>query len=421
MAHVRRRARLAVLAAALLSTAGLTVAGPAGPARAGTNLCSNPVLASNLNGWGSLDGGWVTRDPVGDLAGASWAFDTGGREFYMPQVSVNPGQAWTFSAVDRVVYGSGSARLVAEWYDSAGRYLSEQAGPAVSLPASTATGGTWTPVSVTAVAPAGARSAHILQIGDFGTATGTNFKSTKCDYQLSTAAPSDQAAVRHGWGTPVADQSDEYNGTAVNLSKWGLFGADPGQNTGCSPGYNGHGRRCASQTTVSGGLLSVNGTADGRTGGLYSRMRPFKYGRIEVRERAVPLANNGGRAWHAVPLLWPENDADWQNAEIDFAERDVASPGVSLFVHHDGGQDSCDRSIDSTQFHNYAIDWRPDRVTWYVDGVESCTVNASIDYFSSSNGGAQMDMFPATGTLMRPARQDVDWIRMYPNASTVWR
>jgi hypothetical protein len=30
-------------------------------------------------------------------------------------------------------------------------------------------------------------------------------------------------------------------------------------------------------------------------------------------------------------------------------------------------------------------------------------------------------MFPTTGTLMRPARQDVDWIRMYPNAYTQYR
>jgi hypothetical protein len=421
MRSVRWTLRRAAAAGVLVLLSGLAVTASGRPAAAAGNACSNPVLASNLNGWGSLDGSWVTRDPVGDLSGASWAFDTGGREFYMPQVAVSPGQSWTFAAHDRVVYGSGTARIIVEWYGSGGQYLSEQAGPVVNLPASTVSGGTWTPVSVTAVAPAGAASAHVLQVGNFGSATGTNFKATRCDYQLGAVAVSDRAAVRHNWGNPVANQSDEYNGTAVDLSKWGLFGADPGQVTGCSPGYNGHGQRCASQTTVGGGYLSVSGTADGRTGGLYSRMRSFKYGRIEVRERAVPLADNGGKPWHAVPLLWPENDADWTNAEIDFAERDVATPTVSLFVHHNGGQTPCEVSIDSTQFHNYAVDWKPGSVTWYVDGNQICTVAASINYFSSSNGGAQMDMFPQTGTKMRPARQDVDWIRMYETASTVWR
>ncbi|MEU4835070.1 glycoside hydrolase family 16 protein [Streptosporangium sp. NPDC023615] len=419
MRYSRFRRSLAAAGVAVLAAALLVL--PAHPVTALANACGNPVLASNLNGWGSMDGGWVTRDPVGDLAGASWAFDTGGREFYMPQVGVTAGQTWTFSAQDRVVYGSGTARIVVEWYNSAGQYMTEQHGPLVSLPASTSTGGTWTPVSATFTAPAGATSAHVLQVGDFGSATGTNFKATRCDYQLGAVAPSDQAAVRHGWGTPVPGQSDEYNGTAVDLTKWGLFGADPGQTTGCSAGYNGHGQRCASQTTQGGGYLSVTGTADGRTGGLYSRMRHFRYGRVEVRERAVPLTDNGGRAYHAVPLLWPENDADYVNAEIDFAERDVASSAVYLFVHHGGTQTHCSITVDSTQFHNYAVDWQPSSVKWYVDGNLVCTVNASIDRYNSTNGGAQMDMFPPSGTLMRPARQDVDWIRMYPNAHTQYR
>jgi beta-glucanase (GH16 family) len=422
MKYAHLRSRVAAAGSAAVTLAYLTVAVSVEPAAAATNACSNPVLASNLNGWGSLDGSWVTRDPVGDLAGANWAFDTGGREFYQPQVSVSAGQTWTFSAQDRVVYGSGTARIVVEWYGSNGQYLSEQQGPPVSLPASSANGGDpWYPVSLTATAPAGAASAHVLQIGDFGAATGTNFKATRCDYQLAATAPSDQAAVRYGWGAAVASQSDEYNGTSVDLTRWGLFGAEPGQTTGCSPGYNDHGQRCASQTTEAGGYLSVNGTADGRTGGLYSRMRPFRYGRVEVRERAVPLTNNGGRAYHAVPLLWPENDADWANAEIDFAERDVASPTVDLFVHHDGTQTNRSVTVDSTQFHNYAVDWQPGSVKWYVDGNLIATVNASITTFSSTNGGAQLDMFPSTGTLMRPARQDVDWIRMYPNAYTQYR
>src|SRR4051812_48422348 len=104
--------RLAVTAVALSAAAG-TVGGR--PAAAATNACSNPVLASNLNGWGALDGGWVTRDPVGDLAGAAWAFDTGGRQFYQPSVAVSPGQTWTFGAQDRVVFGSGTARMTVEW------------------------------------------------------------------------------------------------------------------------------------------------------------------------------------------------------------------------------------------------------------------------------------------------------------------
>ncbi|MEV0460990.1 glycoside hydrolase family 16 protein [Catellatospora methionotrophica] len=406
----------ALLLAVCGSVAAITTG--SGSALAAGNSCGNPVLATNLNGWGSLDGSWVTRDPVGDLPGASWAFDTGGRSFYMPQLSVTPGQKWTFSARDRVINGSGTAKIAVDWFGAGGVYLSQSnSAPAVSLPASTTSGGTWTLVSATYVVPASATSAHVLQFGNFGTATGTNFKATMCDYRPA----SDEAAVRLGWGTPDASQSDEYNATSVDLTKWGLFGAGAGQTTGCTPGHNGNGQRCASQTTQGGGFLSVAGTAAGVTGGLWARTRPFKYGRVEVRERAVPGPANNGKPYHAVPLLWPENGADYVNAEIDFAERNVGNGTVDLFVHHDGTQTHRSTVVDSTEFHNYAVDWQPDSVTWYVDGELISTVNVSIDYFSRTNGGAQLDMFPVTGTLMRPARQDVDWIRMYPNAFTQYR
>jgi hypothetical protein len=389
------------------------------------------VLASNLNGWGSLDGSWTTRDTVGDLAGASWAFDTGGREFYMPGLTVSAGQSWTFSAKDRVVFGSGTAMVGVDWYTSSGSFITEQTGSAITLPASTTTGGTWTTVSATFTVPSGATSAHVVQYGDFGSATDTNFKATLCDYELATTTPptttppsttattppSTQAAVRYGWGSPNAGQSDEYNGTTVDLTKWGRFGTYDGVN-GCDVGYNGHGQRCGSQTTEGGGYLSVTGTASGVTGGLWGNQSAFRYGRVEVRERAVNLGNTG-KAYHAVPLLWPAN-TDYTHAEIDFAERDVASSEVDLFVHHDGGQDYCPFTVDSTQFHNYAIDWQPTSVTWYIDAVKVCTINGSIPYYDNTNGGAQLDMLPATGP-MRPARQDVDWIHMYPIASTTYQ
>jgi hypothetical protein len=419
--HLLRRSWTGRLTSAVVGVliVGSTAAVSSGEtAAAATNACSNPVLASNLNGWGTLDGSWTSRDTVGDLAGVSWAFDTGGREFYLPGLNVSAGQSWTFSAKDRVVFGSGTAMIGVDWYTSSGSFITEQTGAAISLPASTATGGTWTTVSATFTVPSAATSAHVVQYGDFGSAAGTNFKATACDYELGTTTPSStQASVRYGWGTPNASQSDEYNGTTVDLTKWGRFGTSDGV-SGCSAGFDGHGQRCGSQTTESGGYLSVSGTAGGVTGGLWSNQPAFRYGRVEVRERAVNLGTSG-KAYHAVPLLWPTN-GDYTHAEIDFAERDVASPEVDLFVHHDGGQDSCAFTVDSTQFHNYAVDWQPTSVTWYVDAVKVCTINASIAYYDNTNGGAQLDMLPATGP-MRPAREDVDWIHMYPVASTTYQ
>jgi hypothetical protein len=427
--RLSRRGRAGALLGAVALAVPLLAAVPVTSAGAATgNQCSNPVLATSLTGWGPLDGAAVSRDPVGDLQGANWAFDTSGRSFYMPQVAVSAGQSWTFSARDRVVYGSGTAKIAVDWYGSGNTYLSSTSAAKVTLPQSSAAGGStgsWTPVSGTFTVPSGATSAHVLQYGDFGSATGTDFKATMCDYQLNTSTPpptttppsvSDSAATRYGWGTPNASQSDEYNGTSLDTTKWGPFGSDATHPTGCSTGYNGHGQRCTSQVTVKDGNLQVTGTPGGVTGGLFGKTRPFKYGRIEVRERAVPLPGSGA-AYNAVPLLWPKDDADWNNAEVDFAERLVGAPKVQVFVHH-GTQDSASVTIDSTTWHNYAIDWQPNSISWYVDGNLIKTFPIAINYFSRTNGGAQLDMFPVTGTLMQGAREDVDWIRMYPVAAT---
>ncbi|MFD8492727.1 glycoside hydrolase family 16 protein [Amycolatopsis sp. NPDC059657] len=413
-----------VFVAGVLNAPGQASGAAADPA----NACSNPVLAENMAGWGHLDGGATSRRA--EISGhpvAKWAFSPRGLRFFMPELRVAPGQTWTVSADDKLVSGSptnGSARMVVEWYNAANRYIGESPGPVVTVPLTKHGDWTWTRIAATVTVPPNAKSAHVLQVLNFGQANVIPVYATACDYRLggtsttpTTPPSSDQAAVRYHWGTPNPAESDEFNGTSVDLAKWGLFGASPGDATGCSPGFDGHGRRCGSQTTEGGGRLSVTGTADGVTGGLYSNHGGFKYGRVEVRERALPLADNGGAPYHAVPLLFPVS-ADYSQAEIDFAERDVADPAVELFVHHDGTQDQCSLTIDSTEFHNYAIDWAPHSVTWYVDGERICTVNASIDYFDTSNGGAQMDMFPETGTLMRPAREDVDWIRMYPTADT---
>ena len=151
-----------------------------------TNACANPVLASDLSNWGPLDGAAVSRDSVGDLPGASWAFDTAGHSFYQPQLTVTPGQTWTMSARDRVLGAKGSVVMSVDWYDASGAYLSTATGTAVSLPQSSLSGGTWTPVTVRVTAPPKAVSAHIVQTGAFGAATHTAFKATECDYELTS-------------------------------------------------------------------------------------------------------------------------------------------------------------------------------------------------------------------------------------------
>ena len=219
------RLRSIVAAVALV---GATLVGVTATSQAASgNSCSNPVLASDLNGWGALDSGTVSRVAVTDLTDATWAFATTGRSLWMPQVTVAAGQVWTVSARDRLVNGSGSAKITVEWYSSRGAYLSESAGPATTL-----TSTTWAPVSATVTAPTGAVTAHVLQEGSFGSSVNTSWRTTLCDYRQGAApsapsVPTGVTATTSGtsatltWSAPSST-----GGSAITGYAYGRDGTD---------------------------------------------------------------------------------------------------------------------------------------------------------------------------------------------------
>ena len=102
----------------------------------------------------------------------------------------------------------------------------------------------------------------------------------------------------------------------------------------------------------------------------------FQYGYVEMRAK-VP---RGQGLWSAFWLL----PADQQSRpEIDVMEILGHAPGtVEMHLHYDDATGKKQRQGNewtgpdlSTDWHVFAVDWQPERLIWYVDGVERWRVS----------------------------------------------
>jgi hypothetical protein len=207
------------------------------------------------------------------------------------------------------------------------------------------------------------------------------------------------AAQVNGWGAPT--RSEDFTG---DLGQWSLYNG---------PGHDGNGRRTPSAVRVADGILTINGDADGNSEGIAWGAGAM-YGRWEARMRA----SAGDPDYHAVLLLWPDNeDEGGYGGEVDFMENsDPTRQNTEMFVHYDdedtqlhGGVD-----VDATQWHNWAVEWSPDHITAYLDGKQWWSTSLSAAQPPGPmHMTIQLDQFRDGGGL-KPSNLQVDWVRYYP-------
>lgn len=233
--------------------------------------------------------------------------------------------------------------------------------------------------------------------------------------------------------------NDEFNGTEIDLNKWGY---EVNGNGGGNNEMQYYTARSENSYTKDGKLFIVakiekftgsDGTRDFTSARLRTLNKgDWKYGRIEVSAK-IP---SGKGTWPAIWML----SSDWEyggwpaSGEIDIMEHVGYDPNVihgsihtNAYYHKIGTQKSGTLKIPTaiTEFHQYAIEWFEDHIDFFIDNGK---------YFSFTNENKGWEVWPfdkrfhlilnlAVGgdwggvqgidTDAFPAAMEVDYVRVY--------
>lgn len=134
-------------------------------------------------------------------------------------------------------------------------------------------------------------------------------------------------------------------------------------------------------------------------GAQQNQVEPYEgyatqYGYFEIRMKMPDTSGGGYASWWLIGTqddAVPDGTGSAQNAEIDVLETFFKSPGVfepKVHAWNDPNLDEWasrveldgDPSDYVNEFHTYAMDWRPEGITFYVDGKEVAQTRESPQY-----------------------------------------
>lgn len=249
-----------------------------------------------------------------------------------------------------------------------------------------------------------------------------------------------------GYGDYQLVWSDEFEGSSLNTLNWSY---DIGNGNG-GWGNNELEYYRSENVSVSGGYLTIEAREESYSGYDYTsgkihtrNKQEFLYGKMEARMK-LPT---GQGIWPAFWMMPAESVyGGWAlSGEIDIMEMINQATTVYGTLHFGGGWPD-NRStggsyapggVDfSDDFHVYTLEWEPDVMRWYVDGVLFSTKTSSQWWSDAapSNPRAPFDQpfyfifnlavggnwpgYPDETTVF-PQQYTIDWIRVYQNTSNV--
>jgi len=210
--------------------------------------------------------------------------------------------------------------------------------------------------------------------------------------------------------------SDEFDGTRVDTTHW-----QPTYKSGAAERQS----YVPEALSESGGLLTITaqpqtGQSHPYTSGALTSLGKFsqQYGYFEMRAR-LP---SGQGLW---PAFWLLHTGPQPWTEVDIFENLGNDPSVVYLSNH--WHDDASQHQFLTQpfagpdfsqgFHTFGLNWAPDSLTWYVDGVPVASTRDNVPaepMFILANlaVGGVWPGYPDASTRF-PARMQIDYIRVY--------
>ncbi|MCK9893714.1 glycoside hydrolase family 16 protein [Frankia sp. AgB32] len=235
----------------------------------------------------------------------------------------------------------------------------------------------------------------------------------------ATAPAATGGGAATGIVTGTLVQADDFDGSAIDTRKWFVYNSP---NSGFA--------RVPEAVSVGGGFLKITGgynSAGKDVSGGVSSLVHQAYGRWEARIRV-----ERGAGYSAVALLWPQSEKWPNDGEIDLVEvkqgdRQSATAAVHNGPNNDIIETPTAMVADFTAWHTVAVEWLPDRLTYFLDGRAVLNVKPgysrdgapTIPSTSEMHMALQLDTGCHDGipcrTSSTPAKVSmyVDWIRTY--------
>jgi beta-glucanase (GH16 family) len=163
---------------------------------------------------------------------------------------------------------------------------------------------------------------------------------------------------------------DDFSGSKLDPHNWPLVYG----------GNSSNGAYVYTHSSIStGNGLTIMIADDGgtwTTGGISQGTRGGTYGLYQVEAKVSP-----GHGTGPIILLWPDNN-QWP-PEIDLLEAPDGKGPAYMTLHWAGayGQNeytTINTHVNVNSYHDYAVDWEPSRLTFYIDGKQMWTTTQHI-------------------------------------------